>query len=278
MKNINSLSLVFFLFATLNGFGQQMLSHPKQKIKIMFLGTYHFANPGQDKFNVKVDDYSSNKRQQEIQDVNNSLALFKPEKIFTESGVKFQSEADQFFQTYKSGKVSLPQNAVNERYQIGLKLAKQLNNEHLYCVDASTFWFEDKVKHYADSTGMDFYKIFEDKTQQHVTYLNTYFNSHTVKQNLMLLNNDEEQINQNHIMYNYIFPRVGAGDKYIGADLVGEWYKRNLRIYSNILKFVDTSKDKCILIVFGNGHIHILKQLFSDNPDFEIVDVSKYLK
>jgi len=44
---------LFISFSTVyNGFGQQNLTHPKEKIKIALLGTYHFANPGQDKFNV----------------------------------------------------------------------------------------------------------------------------------------------------------------------------------------------------------------------------------
>ncbi|KAA5549060.1 DUF5694 domain-containing protein [Adhaeribacter rhizoryzae] len=273
-----SFNIIFFLSISLSGFCQQTLIHPKEKIKILLLGTYHFANPGQDKFNVKVDDYFSEHRQKEIQEVNNSLAKFKPEKIFTEIGVRFQPEVDEMYQKFKSGKVELTKGYVNEKFQIGLKLARQLNNERFYGVDAGGLWFEDKVKRYADSTGMGFYAAFEKATQNHVEYLNNYFSTHTVKQNLLLLNSKQEQLEQNHYIYNYILSRVGAGDNYIGADLVGEWYKRNLRIYSNILKFVDTEKDKRLLVIFGNGHMHILKQLFEDNPDFEVVDATKFLK
>jgi hypothetical protein len=269
---INLLLLILFF-----SLGQKALAQPKSKVKILLLGTYHFANPGMDKFNVKVDDYYSAERQSQILDVNRSLAKFKPEKIFIEASAKFQDEGDQFFQNFKAGKVDISKNMVNEKFQIGLKLAKDLNNDHIYSVDAFTEWFEDKVKRYADSTKMGFYKEFEDRTKDHVAQLNTYFKNHSIKENLLLLNSNAEQKDQNHHMYNNVFPRVGAGDNYIGADLVGEWYKRNIRIYSNILKHV-SADDRRILVIFGNGHIPILKQLFSENPDFEIVDVTKFLK
>lgn len=255
---------------------QDIIGHPKQKIKIVLLGTYHFANPGADKFNVKVDDYSTQVRQKQIQEVNNSLAKYKPQKIFVESGSKYQTEADTYFQNYKTGKVEITDKMLNERFQIGLKLAKQLNNDHIYTVDAPGNWFIDKVERYADSTHLTFYKDFQKKFQDYITYFNTYIKDHTVKENLFYINRPEELLTHNHIMYNYVFPRVGAGDNYIGAELVGEWYKRNLKIYANILKDISTD-DRQVLVIFGSGHIHILKQLFKDNPDFEVVEVNKYL-
>lgn len=260
------------------GLAQTKAEVPKEKTKILLLGTYHFANPGADKFNVEADDYLSDARQKEILAVVGALAAFNPQKIFIESGIKWQADADAFFQQYKQGKIDIDQQGmVSEKFQIGLRLAKQLNNDHIYSVDAPGDWFESEVKKYADSVGMTSYADFEKKTQAYVDSLNSYFKTHTVKENLYYLNDPEEQLAKNHFMYNYIFPRVGAGDNYIGADLVGEWYKRNVRIYGNILKDASAT-DKTILVIFGNGHIHILRQFFHDNPDFEVVDARSYLK
>ncbi|WP_342646455.1 DUF5694 domain-containing protein [Mucilaginibacter sp. CSA2-8R] len=255
---------------------QDTLIHPKQRIQIILLGTYHFANPGADKFNVKVDDYIQPERQRQIQDVNNALARFNPEKIFTESNIKYQTQADSFFTAYKAGKIQIPANAVNERLQIGMKLAKQLNNKRIYAVDADGKWLKNEVEHYADSMHIKYLTPFEKSFGEYISYYNQYMLTHTVKENLIYLNRPEDLLNHNHIMYNYVFARIGAGDNYIGAELVGEWYKRNVKIYANILKNV-TPDDRRLLVVFGSGHIHILKQLFKDNSDFEVIEANTYL-
>jgi len=255
---------------------QDTLIYPKQKIKIMLVGTYHFANPGQDKFNTKVDDYGTPERQQQIQEVNNALAKFKPEKIFLESNIKYQNEADAHFQQYKEGKVDITGKMINERLQIGEKLAKQLNNKHIYAADAGGEWLGKEVERYADSANLGYYKKFVKMFGEYITYYNHYIATHTVKENLEYLNRPEELLNHNHMMYNYVFPRIGAGDNYIGAELVGEWYKRNVKIYANILKNVSPT-DKQVMVLFGSGHIYILKQLFKDNPDFEVIEANTYL-
>jgi hypothetical protein len=255
---------------------QDTLIHPKQKIKIMLLGTYHFANPGADKFNTKVDDYTTPDRQKQIQEVNDALAKFGPEKIFIESGVKYQAQVDSFFAAYKTGKTDIPAKAVNERLQIGMKLAKKLNNKHIYAVDTDGKWLKNEVERYADSMHVKYLKQFDKSFAEYIKYYNNYIIKHTVRENLAYLNKPDELLNHNHMMYNYVFARIGAGDSYIGAELVGEWYKRNIKIYANILKNI-TPDDLRLLVVFGSGHVHILKQLFKDNPDFEVIEANTYL-
>ena len=39
------------------------------------------------------------------------------------------------------------------------------------------------------------------------------------------------------------FARIGGGDNYAGADLAGEFFKRNVRIYTNLLRQVDVQHD-----------------------------------
>ncbi len=270
---LTTISIMLFLF----GFSQSNLAQHNKKIKVLLVGTYHFANPGADKFNVDADDHMSEMRQKEILEVVNSLAKFKPEKVFIENGVKWSSEADNFFQQYKDEKVDINQKGMtSEKFQIGFRLAKKMNNNHIYSVDVQGKWFEDKVQRYADSVGMKSYTEMVKNTFAYVDSLNVFFRNHTVLENLYYLNNPDQQLTKNHLIYNNVFTRVGAGDNYIGADLVSEWYKRNLKIYSNILNNISPS-DTAIVILFGNGHIHILRQLFQDNPGFDVVDTRSYL-
>jgi hypothetical protein len=65
-----------------------------------------------------------------------------------------------------------------------------------------------------------------------------------------------------------VFLRINQNQ--LGAELVSEWYKRNIKIYSNILAYTE-DKNERVLVIFGVGHIRILQHLFEDNPNFIVV-------
>lgn len=69
---------------------------------------------------------------------------------------------------------------------------------------------------------------------------------------------------------------VGFPDHHIGADLVGEWYKRNLRTYANIWRAVEAG-DERVIVLIGQGHVWSLRTFFRENPDFEVVPAEKVL-
>ena len=83
-------------------------------------------------------------------------------------------------------------------------------------------------------------------------------------------------LNKNLAAYTNYFVRIGKGDNYVGTDLVADWYATNLRIYTNIIRSIQPS-DKKILVVFGQGHMPILKHLFESNSAFEVITVEKVL-
>lgn len=59
-------------------------------------------------------------------------------------------------------------------------------------------------------------------------------------------------------LYYQVVP-YGDPDDYAGADLLAAWYQRNMRIYQNIVKLVESSNDR-ILVIFGAGHLAWLRQ------------------
>lgn len=69
---------------------------------------------------------------------------------------------------------------------------------------------------------------------------------------------------------------VGFPEHHIGADLVGEWYKRNLRIYANLWRAVEPGTERAVLLI-GQGHVWTLRQFLRDNPRFEVVPVEEVL-
>lgn len=71
------LTLCFLLFLFACG---TAVAQTQSKAQVMFLGVYHFNNPNQDVVKSNFPDHLSEKKQQEIAEVLDLLAKFKPTK------------------------------------------------------------------------------------------------------------------------------------------------------------------------------------------------------
>jgi hypothetical protein len=78
----------------------------------------------------------------------------------------------------------------------------------------------------------------------------------------------------------YLVGTILDGDlgDYLGADgFVSGWYNRNLRIYSNVVRLM-RSPDERVLVVFGAGHMPILRHLFESTPVATLADLDAVLR
>src|SRR5205823_2596516 len=70
---------------------------------------------------------------------------------------------------------------------------------------------------------------------------------------------------------------AGRGDDYLGPDnLAGWWYDRNLRIFENITRLMQSPGDR-VLVLIGAGHLPILLQAAQSSPEIEWIDLRRYL-
>ena len=85
---------------------------------------------------------------------------------------------------------------------------------------------------------------------------------------IFLAMNDDHALDRDYGAYlNGYFKLSG----HRGADVHAlHWYSRNLRIFRNI-QDITTSPDDRILVVFGAGHMGILKHLFESDPSYRLV-------
>lgn len=72
---------------------------------------------------------------------------------------------------------------------------------------------------------------------------------------------------------------IGFPEHHVGADMVAQWYKRNLRIYANIAHAVEEVEegDDRVILLMGQAHVWTLRQFFRDSADFEVVPVEEIL-
>lgn len=246
------------------------------KTKVLILGTYHFANGGEHKINVEVEDINTDKKQQEINEVLERLAKFNPNKIAVEAKREKASELNEAYLDFSSSN-SYSHNQVishrNEIVQLGFKLGKMLKHPEIYPID-SPVNLPEEVYAYAEKNCPKLYERFMMELNGYGTAINEVMNRGTVLEVLKFFN-DPQRIEKEHSNLYLYLSQVGAGDTYYGADMLTEWYRRNLHIFGN-LQAVAEPEDR-ILVIYGAGHCRILQELVEDYTEFELVDALDYL-
>ncbi len=144
----------------------------------------------------------------------------------------------------------------------------------VYPVDADGDFPFPRVINYARATGQSarLEEILADIGKM-VKEQNEYVKTHTVLQTLLLMNSDA-QVAQDVGFY-YLEARYGEPGDYAGPDLLTEWYRRNIRIYNNVMKLVVTPEER-ILVIFGSGHLGWLRQDFASNPTLRLRKLEEF--
>lgn len=254
------------------------------KAQAAVLGVFHFSNPGLDTYKQEFPvDMLSEERQAELDSLLAKLEAYEPTKILLEiPRVEKDSALNAAYHKYLNNEFSITDKS-NEIFQIGFKLAKKLGHDRIYASDVkSALWFgadidwdtydrETYLKslgQYEKASRYDFTKYyrFKDSLKQQKTL--TEFLS---------FSNTPQAALKNHQAYLTNTILTGAGDLYIGADNVARWYQRNLKIFANTYDFADFSKQERILLIYGSSHVWQLRQLFTDSPDFDYVEINDYL-
>ncbi|MTH16395.1 DUF5694 domain-containing protein [Flavobacterium sp. LC2016-01] len=268
IKTISAFLITLLLVTT--AFGQES----KHKTKILLIGTIHFETPHTDNFELKTDDFLSAKRQSELEDLTNVLSQTKATKVMIESSIENQHSADSLYNLYLTGHYKL---TVSERQQIGFRLGKKLKLNQINCID-KFYGMRDSLVAVTAKENNQLYLLKDLGTQANVM-INDYDNklkNGTITEVLKYINKPEE-LKRNLSIYLKFIAKIGAGKNFAGAESVSDWYLRNLAIYSNIINQVNAN-DKYVILLFGQGHIPILKHLLQNNDDFEIVELSSVLK
>jgi hypothetical protein len=232
--------------------------------EVLVLGTYHMSNPGRDIFNMEADDVLSARRQAEIARVIEVLAEFRPTKIAVESDVNDERVPNRYAD-YLADRHELTR---NETEQLGFRLAKELGHETVYPVDTGGEFPYPRLVKYAQATGREAeMDALQEETGEMVQAQGEYLATHTVLETLRYMNSDEYVAKA--VGSYFQLAELGEPWDWAGADLVADWFRRNMRIYTNIVQLVD-SPDERILVIYGAGHLGWLQYAFDSNPDFRL--------
>jgi hypothetical protein len=239
-----------------------------KEVKVLLLGTFHFN-----------DSMLSENRQTEIKEVVDLLAQFKPAKIAVENRPETEHELNQRYSDYIAGQRTL---GAGEIAQIAFRLAKQLNHNQLYGIDAwGQIWeeetWETTLKYLRERFGTEdlFDPFWGEAYSRLYSYDDKLLQNQTLREHL-LYDNSEERILAGHGHYLSWVDATEHGDYTITDHITGWWYNRNLRIFANIKKIA--KPDDRIIVLIGSGHIPILRHCVQSSPLLDLVEVADVLR
>lgn len=237
---------------------------PPGRAEVLVLGVYHMANPGHDIFNMKADDVLGAKRQAEIERVIEVLKKFHPTKVAVERNAGDKRIARDYA-GYLAGKHQLTRNEIE---QIGFRLAGELGHKKIYPVDADGEFPYQRIVDYAKATGrVEELDAMNKEVAATIKATDAYLASHTVLEALLYMNSDKRVARD--VGWYYCFAHFGEPGDWAGADLVADWVRRNMRIFTNVVRLIDSPNER-VLVIFGFGHLGWLRQAFAGDPGIRL--------
>lgn len=251
---------------------QSPAEKPAARAEVLVLGVYHMSNPGRDVVNMHADDVLASRRQAEIAEVVAVLEKFHPTKIAVEAG--FDNDAiSKRYGDYLVGKHELTSNEIE---QIGFRLAKELGHKTVYPVDVDGEFPFPRLVDYAKARGRT--KEFDalmGEIANTVKATNAYLASHTVLETLLYMNSDDHVADD--VGFYYRQAHLGEPWNWAGADLVSDWFRRNMRIYSNVVQLADSPTER-VLVIFGAGHLGWLRHNFASDPTVRLRKLAEFAR
>lgn len=251
---------------------------PKDRAKVLVVGMFHLDYPNMDVFKItdkdKIDVLTEPKKS-EVTELVNYIKRFKPNKIAIEAFDNWQ--ATDKLRKYKQGAYRQER---DERFQLAMRIADELQLDTLYGLDATTLSedLERKDSVYTQN-------LFKDFDFQSTDKYNAMM-EHWIKSEAEM----PSQVNLlRYIQYlnTREYHQLGYGayligdfklDNDRGADILSIWwYNRNLRIFRRLQQITEGPEDR-ILFIIGNGHACVLRQLLECSPEYQFVEFSSLKK
>ena len=236
---------------------------------LMLIGSPHFANYGHDVNNNTVPDVMTEQRQAEINRIVQALATFKPTKVAVEISAAGQEKLSTKYRSFLAGDYKLRS---DEYEQLGIRIAAMAGHKDIYAVD----WNE-----MPPGTVEDFdYDEWATKNGQAALLAQVRNNSDVAEENRQLHTtsvaewlikyNQPDSLARAHRRY-FDFAMLGNSQQYPGANWVANWYGRNLKIFSKLVRLAPQADDR-ILVIYGGGHILHLREMALQSGAFTIAD------
>ena len=241
---------------------------PPDRTAVLILGSSHFDNPGLDSVNIEADDVRSPRRQKELAELLDRLEKFRPTIVAIEAAYRNPKWPDRYA-LWREGKYELGKNEIE---QIGLRLAGRLGLSTVVPVDYPMWmngWTPSEIGDPpappAPPAGSAPAPPPPPRQQSAEEIEASRHFRETSLLDLFRELHDPAAIAASQTWYmNMLLPPEGQGI-YEQTDAVTNWYKRNLRILTNLNRVVKPAGDRVLLLI-GSGHLYVLNDFVKSAP------------
>lgn len=246
-------------------------AQPQAPAQVMLFGVFHFGNPQHDVVKTDQVDVMTGENQAYLEALAVRISEFNPTVVLLEFSPEREPEIQERFQQYVDGQYDLPG---NEIYQLGFRIAAISDADTINGFDETEVqWEAEPLFEYLESTdhaaGARFAALIEE-----ITLDEEDAHAKLSLSELLARTNDRERDALNRGLY-ILTNHVGDHDNFVGADAAASWWHRNFRMYALVQRHAQPGER--VLVIGGQGHIAILRQLLADDRDREAVDVRPFL-
>jgi len=260
-----------------------------QNREVLILGTAHYSN-------IKSDSINSEEKQKELREILDALKKFNPQQILVERPSIQDSIFNTAFEYAKKGQ-NLPKDINwllnNEIYQLGIILAAELKlSQSVQGIDWRLPNLNSIDDHFTSDIEKNYFIYAKSVLDPTLKYEadNAYSKSiasvhrqfgkyYGIEKNISLKEmylslNQRENIEKlylaNRLSELYLDTKLGAERTEIGS----------FRDYKTFRSALNTIKPetKRILIIYGAGHTHMLRQLFQFSGHFKLREIDEFLR
>lgn len=273
MKKLFILGILVLAFLACNSENKEQVENESKSnksnsdfIPVLNFGSIHFS--GSTDAYSSITDINNPKVKADIKRIVNLLVTFKPTIICVEIPPESTDFINETFQKYKIDQ-SARINYSEEVNVIGLEVARLSGAKKIYGID-NPIGFD-----YPSLIGLANKKVADS------LYVQSVMKKYEQVNKLPLLEQFEEVNSKEYKMetidfYNFL-ATMHSSNKFEGADIIAEFYKRNLRMYANFSDIPITKNDR-VLIIMGATHTAYFDLFLGNSPKYMLENSADYTK
>jgi hypothetical protein len=208
-----------------------------------------------------------------LEELATRISEFKPNVVLLEYEPEADQRVNQRYRDYLKGAFELRS---NEIYQLGFRIARAAGLARVDTFDdRSIGWDAEPLFEYMEEVDTEA-KEMMDAVYERMTKKSNENRTTLSLRELLALTNDAEQDQINKGLY-LLTNEVGTGDNPVGATAAASWWHRNFRMFARIQRHALVGENKRVLVIGGQGHTAILKDLLAFDERLNSVDVVPFL-